>query len=97
MVTTYVLVASSHNGNNASGSKLLNGTVDSVRARTAQRHVHDGLASEALFLDIGHDKVQALKDTRVGTATILAQDLDAHELNFLGDAKGSTTNSTSDM
>jgi hypothetical protein len=92
-----VLVTSCHNRDNASLEKSFNGTVDSLRLVTTERHVHNSLASTVILLDIVNDELHALKDTRVAATTRGIENLDGNKVNLLGNTEGSATNGSSDV
>lgn len=94
---THVLVASSHNGDNASLEESLDGTVDGRREVTTQRHVHNSLALLSSLLDVVNDELHALENARVAAAARSIQDLDSNKIGLLGNAKGSTGDGTSDV
>lgn len=64
---TYVLVSSSDDGDDTGSADGLDGAVDSLGERSAQRHVHNSLSGESLLLDVVDDELHAVQDARVAT------------------------------
>lgn len=94
---TYVLITSGHDGDDTSIEESLDSAVDGFGKITAKRHVHNSLAGDALLLGIVNDKLHTLEDARVAATARGIENLDSDEVNFLGDTKGSTTDSTSNV
>lgn len=80
---THVLVTSGNNGDDAGISEGFDGSVDGLRERTAQGHVHNSLSADSLPLDIVDNELHAVQNAGVAAASIGIKDLDGHEFDIL--------------
>ena len=94
---TYTLVASSNDGDDAGLKHGLDGAVERRGEAAAQGHVHDGLAADALLLDVLNDPLHAVNDTTVAAVAIGVEDLDSDNLGVLGDSKGGARDGAGDV
>lgn len=92
-----VLVTGGNNGNDTGSLDTVDGGVDGLGERAAERHVHDGLATETTAGGITGNKVHTGNHARVGTGTVSTEDLDSNELGLLGDTKLPASNGASNV
>jgi len=90
-----VIVTSGNNHQEASGDGGLHGVIESKRGTAAERHVSDGGLASGLLLVGG--PVDTIDDTRVGTATVVAEHLDGEDVGLLGKTPLVTDSSGSDV
>lgn len=90
-----VFVTSGNSEGDAGSDGSLDGFVDSIGDRAAQRHVSDGRLAAG---DGGvGDPFNAANDAGVGTRAIAVQDLNGNDGDLLGNTIGRTTDGTSDV
>lgn len=96
-IKAYRFVTSSNDGEDASPVEGVDGIVHGLGTRSAEGHVHDGLADDAAALNVLGDELHALEDAISGTAAVASEDLDADKFGFLGHAKGGAGDGAGDV
>ncbi len=94
---THVIIPGSDHGDDACVVDSLDGVVDGLREGSSKRHIHDGLSLAVRGCDVVGDPLHALQHARVGAGAAGVEDLNGHDVDVLGDAKGASAESAGDV